>query len=510
MKNLQIGDNDLLGQAFNGHNLHLLLNQKGIDSYHLIANEPNSDDNKTFQIGNQYSWLLRQKMTMAEEYYSLSAAFYNSTYDIIYHHLFLDADVVHFHLINNKMFDINLLPLISRLKPIIWTLHDPWAISGHCIHHFDCNNWQNGCGNCPYLDIPNKINFDNTALTWEMKRLAFQNSDLNIIVASQWMFDLVKKSPFFSHCSVDIVPFGVDDNIFKPANFLETKELRKKFDISSDDIVLMFRIDDNIFKGGDLLKEIIPHLKYSKPITLITVGSRGLINQYKNIVKIKEFGWVNDKNLMSQLYQISDIFLMPSRQESFGLMAIEAMSCKKPVIILKGTALSSITSAPDIGYECEGNPKSLLDATQYLIDNKKEREYRAELSYQLAKKRYKQEDYVNKIIEIYYQAINNHKSKSNNKSIIDGLKNQLNHKKQDNNRNILDKKEPIIINHNLYFFKYIKIGKLVIKHYKSHSTISIWGITLLKYKISSINQRIYYFLSIPVLKVKEKAIFSNK
>ncbi len=54
MKNLQIGDNDLIGNKFNGHDLHIYLNKRGIESNHLIANPPQSRDGKTFQIGSDY------------------------------------------------------------------------------------------------------------------------------------------------------------------------------------------------------------------------------------------------------------------------------------------------------------------------------------------------------------------------------------------------------------------------------------------------------------------------
>ena len=66
MKNLQIGENDLIGNKFNGHDLHLYLNEMGINSNHLIANKPQSKDAKTFQIGSSYSKELREKMIEAD------------------------------------------------------------------------------------------------------------------------------------------------------------------------------------------------------------------------------------------------------------------------------------------------------------------------------------------------------------------------------------------------------------------------------------------------------------
>jgi glycosyltransferase involved in cell wall biosynthesis len=40
---------------------------------------------------------------------------------------------------------------------------------------------------------------------------------------------------------------------------------------------------------------------------------------------------------------------MPSMAEAFGMMAIEAMSCGRPVLCFEGTSLPGVTFAPDAG-----------------------------------------------------------------------------------------------------------------------------------------------------------------
>ena len=63
--------------------------------------------------------------------------------------------------------------------------------------------------------------------------------------------------------------------------------------------------------------DIKQHQKNSKNITLITVGHKGLLNKFDSKFNIVEFGWINDDSLLASLYQACDIFLMPSRQETF-------------------------------------------------------------------------------------------------------------------------------------------------------------------------------------------------
>ena len=82
-------------------------------------------------------------------------------------------------------------------------------------------------------------------------------------------------------------------------------------------------------------------------------------------------GWINSNELVNVL-SASDIFLMPSLQESFGLMAIEAMACKTPVIVAEGTALPEI-----VGHRIGGlvvparNSLAIKAAIEKLILNKK-------------------------------------------------------------------------------------------------------------------------------------------
>ncbi len=104
--NLQVGDNDLIGNKFNGHNLHLLLNDCGVNSFHIVRNKQ-SNDSKTIQLDrntdSDYSW------------------------QILHSKEYIYSDIVHLHLIHNTDFDLCRLPLFTSLKPTVITLHDPFS-----------------------------------------------------------------------------------------------------------------------------------------------------------------------------------------------------------------------------------------------------------------------------------------------------------------------------------------------------------------------------------------------
>jgi len=69
-------------------------------------------------------------------------------------------------------------------------------------------------------------------------------------------------------------------------------------------------------------------------------------------------GFVPDEELC-RLYNTCTVFVMPSLDEGFGLPAIEAMSCGRPVIVSSGNSLEELVG--DAGLTV--NPHSLAELT---------------------------------------------------------------------------------------------------------------------------------------------------
>lgn len=414
-KNLQIGDCDLIGDKFNGHNLHLRLRDYGIDSKHLVWSKM-SDDETTYCIaGNKFDRkMIRQNALDIQERYSLDSINNPLAYDILYNHLFLDSDVVHFHLINNQIFDIQLLPIITRLKPVIWTLHDPWALGGHCIHHFDCEKWKEQCFDCPYLNMPFTLEKDNSALNFEIKKMAIQNSDFDIVVASEWMKKKAEQSSILKGKRIHLIPFGIDQKIFKP---LDKMSVRKELNIPSDAIVLTFRCDYSGFKGMDYIQYVVDNLKTNKKVYFLLLKEK--LKSKNKKFNYKEFGWVKDDFLLSKIYNATDIFLAPSMADSFGLMVAEAMCCSVLPIVLEGTALPyTVNAYKGCGVSVNRDKQKYLEVVQNYIKNHSERALRAKKCLEYAKKEFDNDAYIKKIIEVYKEAICEQSMSTEDKNLL--------------------------------------------------------------------------------------------
>lgn len=452
--NLQISNNDLIGNKFNGHDLHLYLREKNIDATQIVTNKESNDYN-TYSISNETIEYIQKLLEFEYNIHSLS---YFYTYDIIYNKLFLYSDIIHLHLINNYMFNLNLLPIMSKLKPIVWTLHDPWLFSGHCIYHYDCDKFKSQCGDCPNLNTTFEMNKDNTAFNFEIKRDIIERSDISFIVASKWMYNKVKESPICKNKKVYYVPFGINQNIFKPRDITKAK---KELGLDEDSFVIMFRTCDIPYKGIDIIKKALNKINSRKKIVILaTLQGESVLEEFKDKYKIIEYDWIKDDYQLVKLYQACDIFLMPSKQEAFGMMAIEAMSCGKTVLALEGggTALPDIINSPKCGIACK--EEEYTEKLQYLIDNPNELIERGEKSLEFARENYNKDVYVEKIINVYKEVIDNHKLDDRHKFILGQLDKYVSNNKfiYDNNK---DKSNIInnIINAPASFngYKYLKI-----------------------------------------------------
>jgi hypothetical protein len=149
------------------------------------------------------------------------------------------------------------------------------------------------------------------------------------------------------------------------------------------------------------------------------VGQRGLFDAFRGRYQVHEFGWLSDDETLATLYQACDIFLMPSSQEAFGMMAIEAMSCGKPVLAIHGTALPSVIHSPHCGLAVEKAEFSA--ALQAWIDNEEERADRGKKSLKFAQENYSIERYMQGMMEIYGHVIRDFKPSINQHIVLSQL-----------------------------------------------------------------------------------------
>lgn len=206
------------------------------------------------------------------------------------------------------------------------------------------------------------------------------------------------------------IPHGLEDM----RKFV--KNNNKKLSDNSDNIEILFVGRLEYRKGIDIIFECVPYIckKYNNVIFRFcgdnTINMPNSEKNYKDyfLSKYNEFservifeGYISDEELIDR-YSNCDIFIAPSRFESFGLIFLEAMIFSKPVI---GTNIGGIPEVVEDGVSGilieNENSEDLKNALIKLIENKDIRESMGKNGRRIYEEKFTAEIMANKFIDYY-------------------------------------------------------------------------------------------------------------
>lgn len=402
---VQVSSSDLIGRRFNNLDLREHLASFGVESQNMTFWNKQSDaDYVTRMFDYPGSRALTRALTRVEQRLSLHARLHPHSWSLPWHRVIWEADLVHLHIIHDGYFSLSALPFLTRRKPTVWTWHDPWPMTGHCIYPLECPRWTQGCGSCPNLDILFPMRSDRTAEQFAWKKKIYAKSHANIVVASKWMEHMAMRSPLGESFRFTRIPFGLDLARYKPR---DKTEARRKLGVFPGRPTIFLRAVTSPFKGVSQFVEALDRLPPDLRLTIISVQDTGLFDRFIGRHQIIEFGWTNDEDLLLDAYTACDFFAMPSTAEAFGLMAIEAMACGRPVLSFDGTSLRDVTFAPDAGLSVGpiGDVAALADAIAHLARNLEESEARGAKSRAYAEQHYDIRDQARSTADLYRRVL---------------------------------------------------------------------------------------------------------
>ncbi len=446
MKILEVNNIDLIGKSFNGYDFIDTMSSNDISIKQTVIIKQSNNDNVVPLIPANLIDTFYKIAKNEDEILSIHSNISITSPALFNLKEYQEADIIHFHMFHNTRLSLYSLLKICNEKKVVISLHDPWFFTGHCVHFQECKKWTDGCVNCPNLNRLFKLKKDNSSQLWQLKKKIFDRIHVDLIVTSEWMYNLAKASPITRNQKIHLIPFGVNTNIF--SNRISKNESRKHFGIDENDIVLFFRSQLD-FKGTEYIVSALKNLNIDKKITLLTCSEKGNLKSIEKKYNVVELGNIGVDELV-YAYNTCDIFLMPSIGESFGMMAVEAMSCEKPIIVFNNTALPSVTKAPKVGILVKNKDSlDLKEKIEWLIKNDKERINRGILSRKLVLDTYKLEDYYNEIKNLYLSIYNKKNEECNNVTFnnddnnddIKIIKKNLNiflHKTFKNNKSIIN------------------------------------------------------------------------
>lgn len=241
-----------------------------------------------------------------------------------------DPDIIHLHNIHGYYLNYKILFRFLAVynKPVVWTLHDCWAFTGHCAY-FDfigCEKWKTGCHHCPQLrSYPTSYLLDHSKENYQLKKeLITQVKNLHIVTPSQWLADLVKQS-FLSDYDVTVIHNGIDVSVFKPTE----SDFRANYGLQDKKVILGVASPWTARKGLQDFIQLADMLDESMRIVLVGLNKNQRKALPKSIIGIER---TNNAKELAAIYTAADVFFNPTYEDNYPTTNLEALACGTPVV----------------------------------------------------------------------------------------------------------------------------------------------------------------------------------
>lgn len=249
-----------------------------------------------------------------------------------------DPDIIHLHNIHGYYINIEVLfnYLRNCKKKIIWTFHDCWAFTGHCVNLNECDKWMNKCFSCPKYKAYPKSFIDNSKYNFKKKRQLFGNApNITIVTPSNWLAELTKKS-FFKGSQIEVINNGIDINVFKPTY----GDFRKKYGLENKKIVLGVASAWSKGKGLYDFIKLSSKLDDNYKIVLVGLTEKQKKELPQSIVGITR---TNSAPELAEIYTAADVFVNLTYNDNYPTVNLEAQACGTPVITYRtGGSVESV------------------------------------------------------------------------------------------------------------------------------------------------------------------------
>jgi glycogen synthase len=173
---------------------------------------------------------------------------------------------------------------------------------------------------------------------------------------------------------VSVIPNGIDPEDLQPQDEAELERLRAEFAAPDEKLVLL--IGRLVYeKGFQFALEAMPVLIERQPGTRFLVAGSGtheeeLRRQAQDLGLLEHgtfLGWIGD-DVLHSLYPISDLCVVPSIYEPFGLVALEAMASGCPCIVADTGGLREVVPTDEVGLRFAArDPEALAEVAERVL-----------------------------------------------------------------------------------------------------------------------------------------------
>ena len=260
----------------------------------------------------------------------------------------IKPDVVHLHNIHDHWVNYRLLfkYLAEKNIPVVWTQHDQWATTGHCMYNVcGCKRWKEECHDCP---LSKWYSLDRSRRNYQLKKRLLANiPSLTIVPVSEWLGNNIRQS-HLKNRPIKVIHNGIDIHTFSP----QPMDAHERYDIDkSKKIILGVAALWDARKGLNDFYSLAKRLPVEE-YAIIIVGQ--LTEEIKEIDGCQMLFVDRTQNALelAQLYSSASVFINPTYQDNYPTTNLEAIACGTPVIT----------------YRTGGSPEAVDEGTGIVVE----------------------------------------------------------------------------------------------------------------------------------------------
>jgi len=233
-----------------------------------------------------------------------------------------------------------------------------------------------------------------------------------VIACSQFMLTEVRDYFATPMDKIDVVPNGVDASPFDELNNADLREFRRRWASPQEKIV--FNVGRVVHeKGAHLMVEAAPRVLAKLPNTrFVIAGTGSMVEPLKQRARelgvgerVSIAGFVSDPD-RNRLLKVADAAIFPSLYEPFGIVALEAMAAKCPVIVSQVGGLQEVVKHDVTGITIyPDNVESTTWGILRALNDPRAARTRAAKAYRLVKREYNWERIAERTMDIYERVV---------------------------------------------------------------------------------------------------------
>lgn len=244
---------------------------------------------------------------------------------------------------------------------VYYVMIDEAILSGCCHYPWDCNGYQTGCKDCKMTDSYVLKKFIRWNFLFKQKNLVKQK---NVIYPTTFDLQRLKKSPIWKNANTFRLIEAIDEYLFCPCS--NVRQLKIKFGIPENKRVIFFGSShlDEPRKGMHFLFSALKKLNRTD-IVFLVAGKDLIPKMNQQIIYAGHL----DMASLAQAYQVADLFVCPSIEDSGPQMINMSIMSGVPVVSFEMGVAIDIVIPGKTGYRAKLNDvNDLVRGIDYILD----------------------------------------------------------------------------------------------------------------------------------------------